>query len=237
MKYIMIVTMMVMALFSVQASADISTDIAKAQISLFSTWVKGYTKDGFLPNADEILMERKRLNLSAEKAQSAYETVANNPRIYDEYKAKNDFIVLLLQTARNALAESKYKATRTIARIIIKSEEKFREAQKIRDVDACDKGYTVLENFIDPLADRVDTEKTVEEIRKKIPTDNDINSALLTYYKNEDNDINFQPRPFIDQLIKDKVNPYFAKFNASKRNSRESTQTQEDKKVLHDILD
>ncbi len=212
----------------------------------FDAWINKYIHMGILPTTEELRLKRESLLMDSDDAQQAYETavqIAKENKVYERYMK---FLNLAINVTIKA-AESKSNGTLLLGKKMAKLISDSSEEERKRDVDGWDSTFEEIRVLAQKLADRNDAEETIERIRNGIPSgksqsqiidEQDIKSSLNAFYQNEA-DPDFMPKPWVDNFLATKVNPYITRSNTALANAKGGKPVEKpiDEKTAHDILD
>lgn len=216
----------VLALFTIFSAPAFALDFAPPaptadQIQQYVEWSGVYGRLGIYLTSAEILAKCKSLNM--EKAAAGLENDLREPfkNLVDQNNAKR---AMYEKFSKQAM-QSKSKTTRFFAKREMKLLDDVRTEQKRRDVDGFVKTEADLTNTFDLIAKRVDTETTLEGIRKilsdaagkgspsELAEEKEIRSLLKTFELEEERP-DFTPEPRLTEFV-NRFNRYTSSVNAT----------------------
>lgn len=240
---IKLLNLTVLALASIFSESAFSATFD--QIEQITDWILKYERMGLIPTKDELQKKSNSLNMSFEDAQSVLDTTIEN---HSNRVMFDNSIKLFNAGASTAIvaSNSKSNGTRLLARKMTVLLTEYTDEIQKRDADGFSITCKKILDLAQILAYRDDAEKTIEDIRKGIPAgknqgqlsaENEIKSLLKIFAQNEDNP-EFIPMPWVENLLATKVNPYIARWNSENVGGKSQPLPHvKDSKELHDILD
>jgi hypothetical protein len=208
----------------------------------FTEWVVKYLNIGLTPTANEIKDESKILKISLDDAQSDFDLIVSNPNKDAGAKARINHFNLVLNIEYLS-GDSKSNTTRILGKKLNSLHKEWYDEREHRQIEACYKTFDAIQGLVKKLADRLDTEGSIANIQKGIPSgkttsqladEQEIRFLLSTFDQNEENP-DFMPKQWLENLLSNKINPYITRYNASLGGRQ--TVTPMDKKNAHNILD
>jgi hypothetical protein len=212
------------------------------KIRKFEDWMHIYTFNGLVPTEEEIKTEGKYIKLDAQFAKTIFDILVNEPDA-DQMSNKRLKISVGVSNLGIMATKSKSNTTRLLGVKMVKLNKAYLEERERREAEVCERTADEVINLSHIVMERLKSEKTIEDVYNNLPSgksisllsdEQEIRSLLGTFYQKEE-DPNFIPRPWVDNLLETKFNPYIDRYNASLGGN--NTETITNKKNAHDILD
>ncbi len=187
----------------------------------FDQWLTNFMAVGLLPTQKEIRSKRNSLQMTAEEAQSAYQTEVGDA---DNRKAAGKHLEYLSLSGNVAIIsmDSKSMVTRQLGVQLNDMQMKYVAERELRAVDECAKTFAALIGLTQKVGERIDSERAIEAIETRIQSLKGaqqetfvkaVGSSLTSFYQKEE-DPEFDSKPWIEELLATRVNPGIRRINA-----------------------
>lgn len=213
-KVITVAVIAMSSLFSISAFSNTYTD---EQMNKYNVWAGAYYCMGIYPTIKELQAFSEKSKMDSEDVKALIDDESSRRVMYSaclQLIAGHNSTVLMAVKSRS-------NGTKIVARRLSNLVHESMDEINKRDVDGFIKTFDSLRNFYQ-LELRLKAEALIENFKTKIPVapnqslvaeEKEINSLLESFYVNEENP-DFEPKSWIQDLADKKINPYIVRVNA-----------------------